>query len=343
MQDEPIALRQGLTLLQFKVPASLHGLVSEGPDSEGVCGEQSVVAGVPPGWMAKIALVIEDGDDLGGACGVRSMIGNPPGPFAPCVVVLHSFAVGDLALGNFANKAQGRSGANGKASFLGIPESNVVPGGVHDRGHVNEPGFPGKGDVILALLQNDRLAFCLPGKFHGECYRRFTVLLTDFCFGNPARHDFAVVLVPEVMPVDVSVGEPESGVVRMVRFFSGHILNEGVLPCEVRAGGAHQGIEAGNPGVAMILGEEFSIDNDLQVPVLLLQVDLDVGGKRDRREEREGESEVESAHDVGQIVKQGGMPGGRRNADCFPLQSGSDCFPDRSLQALEFPGLRGTA
>jgi len=279
MKEEPVALGEGLAFLDFKVSASLHGLIPEGADSEGVGGEQSVVAGVPPGGMAQVLVVIEDGDDLGGASGVGSMIGNPAGPFAPCVIILHPRAVGDLALGNFAGKTQGRSGADGEAAFLGVSEGDVIPGGRHDRGHINQPGFSGKGDIILALLQDDRLAFCLPGKLHGECHGRLIVLLTDFCFGDLARHDFAVVLVPEVMPVDVPVGKPETSVVRMVRLFSSHLLDEWVLPCEVSAGGAHQGIEAGDPGVSMVFGEEVSIDDDLEVLVLLLQVDLDVGGK----------------------------------------------------------------
>ena len=43
MKEESVALGEGLAFLEFKVSASLHGLVPEGADPEGVGGEEQVV------------------------------------------------------------------------------------------------------------------------------------------------------------------------------------------------------------------------------------------------------------------------------------------------------------
>lgn len=93
------------------------------------------------------------------------------------------------------------------------------------------------------------------------------------------------------------------------------------------AGGAHQGVEAWNPGISVIFGEELPVYEHLQVCIILFKTNLNVGGNRSSREQCEGESKVESAHVVRAEVKQGDLPGGRRNADCFAARSGPTCSP----------------
>ena len=79
--------------------------------------------------------------------------------------------------------------------------------------------------------------------------------------------------------------EPETGMMRVVRFFPGDVLDERILPREVGAGVAHQGIEAWNAGISVILGEELPVDEHLQVFVLLFEIDGDTGGKGNSREQ----------------------------------------------------------
>jgi len=88
------------------------------------------------------------------------------------------------------------------------------------------------------------------------------------------------------------------------------------------SGGAHQGVEAWNAGISVIFGEEFPVDEHLQVCVLLFKINLNVGRNRSSREQCEGESKIENTHVVRAEVKQGDLPGGRRNADCFAPLSG---------------------
>ena len=94
------------------------------------------------------------------------------------------------------------------------------------------------------------------------------------------------------------------------------------------SGVAHQGVEAWNAGIPVIFGEELPIDEDLQIFVLLFEIDGDVGGKGNSREQGEGESKVERAHGVREEVKQGDPSEGRRNADCFPARFGPTCPPE---------------
>lgn len=51
------------------------------------------------------------------------------------------------------------------------------------------------------------------------------------------------------------------------------------------SGVAHQGVEAWNAGIPVIFGEELPIDEDLQIFVLLFEIDGDVGGKGNSREQ----------------------------------------------------------
>jgi len=329
MKEESVALGEGLTLLEFKFSAFLDRLVPEGADSEGVGGEEAVVARVPPGGMAQVPVVIENGDDLWSACGVGAMIGHPAGPLAPCIVVLHPLAVGDLPLGDLTDKTQGRSSANGKAAFLGVPEGHVVPGGLHCRGHINDPGLPCEGDIISPLLQDDRLALCLPGKLCRESGCSLISFLADFRSGDPAGYDLAVVRVPEVVPIDIAVGKPEPGVVRVIGFLPGHVLDEGILPGQVGPGGTHERIEAWDTGLPVILSEEFPIDDHLQVLSFLLEIDA--GRKRDGREKGKGESKSGSAHGLGDESEAGRSGRGKKECRLLPGPFRANLMPGEAL------------
>ena len=81
---------------------------------------------------------------------------------------------------------------------------------------------------------------------------------------------------------------------------------------------AHQGIKTRNACISVIFREKLAIDEHLKVLVLLFEIDGDPGRQGNCREQYEGKSKVVRAHGVirGE-VKQGDLPGGSRNPDCF--------------------------
>jgi len=120
MEDEAITLLKGRSVLEGEVAAPFELLVPVGAGTKGVCGEEAVVAGVPPGRVAEVLGMIEDRNDSRRLSRVRSVKGHPLRTLPPSGIIGHALAVGDVALGNFPFKPQGRGHADRNAPFLGI-------------------------------------------------------------------------------------------------------------------------------------------------------------------------------------------------------------------------------
>ena len=67
VKKEPITLRQGLAFVEMEVSTSLLGLVAEGPNPKGVCGQETIVPSMPPRRVAQILVMIKNGNHLSGA------------------------------------------------------------------------------------------------------------------------------------------------------------------------------------------------------------------------------------------------------------------------------------
>ena len=82
--------------------------------------------------------------------------------------------------------------------------------------------------------------------------------LTFRCGAEGLVHDIGIMVpgVPEVVAVDIAVGEPEGAVMGVVGLFSGHVFFHGVVPGEAGAGGADEGIEVREVVIGAVFGHE---------------------------------------------------------------------------------------
>ena len=67
---------------------------------------------------------------------------------------------------------------------------------------------------------------------------------------------FMVLGVPEVVAVDIAVGEPEGTMMGVVGLFSRDVLFHGEVPGETGAGGADEGVEVGEVVIGAVFSDE---------------------------------------------------------------------------------------
>ena len=237
---DPVEEAEGLSLGQEI--AAIPGLVVvEIVQSEGVGGKQGIAPGVPVGGVAKAAGMVQNGHAQGLGAHLGGVV-HPAGRLAPAsgrapgaLGVLHQQS---LLLG------EGLGQPHPEGSLLGVPELDRGAGGGelhlqvhHPRlGPVVNPDFPGLGEQQLAAGSRPVVAG-LEHAHLGSAFDALEFLVPD---GSAFRR-----LTPEVHPVDVSVGEPDAGVVAVVPALSGNILDHGIAPGDHRPGGRAQGEEDG--------------------------------------------------------------------------------------------------
>lgn len=116
--------------------------------SEGVGGEEAVVAGVPPSGVGVVSGVVEDGDPDGLAFDGAG-VGDPAGAFAPSLGVGVAFGVDDLAFGLGAGELEFGADADAEGAFFGVAEDESGLGGGDGGGEVDgAEGFGGSEAVV---------------------------------------------------------------------------------------------------------------------------------------------------------------------------------------------------
>ena len=294
VEENAVAEGEGLAFFEGVVAEVFVLLPFEVVLTEGVCSDEAVVPGVPPGGVAEVGGVVEDGDDGRLAGIVGAGVGDPGGAFAPAVVVGLSVAIQDGAFGCLTFESEGGREAEGEGAFLGVAEDGVGVGGREDGGDVDGAGFAGGGDRVGADLgEVDGVAF-LPGEVDGKAGG-----FGQSSGGSGAGGGWSETLVdngaltfemlgPEIDAVDEAVGHPHGDVVRVIGLFVFAGLGEGVVAGEAAAGGADEGVKAGDFVVAAVFGEELAGDLDAKAGILDLEFDLGPEGGGGE-EEAEGE------------------------------------------------------
>ena len=125
-QKNPVALGEGLSFLQVVVTGFLFAEIFF---AEGIGCDESVCAGVPPGWVTEVFGVIHHGDDGGLAFGVGAVNRDPLGALAPDLSVNLALGVGELSLGDISLVTESGRDTEGERAFLGVGKLGVDFGG----------------------------------------------------------------------------------------------------------------------------------------------------------------------------------------------------------------------
>lgn len=217
---------------------------------------------------------------------------DPGAAFTPNVfLVFGAVRIGHEAGGFFF---EGADEADGEDAFLGVAENGFLDGGEGDvevdgaeggigvKGHgagFGEEFFAGGIDPVLE-----------GGEGAGFLAALEVADLDNFDFATAFADAFLGLFVgPEIIAVDVAVGEPETTVVGVVAFFAFDEVH-GEATGDLEAGGGAQGVEEGlgEGGGDHVIGEMLAVDFDADAVGGLGEFDLGgAGGGESKRGEEE--------------------------------------------------------
>jgi len=278
LEEKAILLSEELTFFEGVGAVAFFG---EAFFAKRVGGKESVSAGVPVGGVVVIGGMVHHGDDGGFPPRVGAVVADPAGTFSPGVLVGFPFGVGDVSFGDFSFVAEGGGDADGKGTFFCVSESDIGHGGESGSDIELEGVVTFLVQLIAAGFFQKRPSVVLPLEVHGE--RAF------FGFGEGFVNDIGIVIfgVPEVVTVDIAVGEPERTVVGVIGLFSLDILFHGEITGEGVAGGSNEGVEIGEVVVGAVFGDESVAVEDFEGGLGFFLPEISKGTLNQKRGEKE--------------------------------------------------------
>ena len=277
--------------------------------AEGVGGEETVVAGHPPGGVAEILRMIEDGDAVGGAVALGVVIA-PGGAGAPSGGIAGVFGGDDVAVAaggdafHFVRHGHPLSDADGHgAVFIVAEEEGLVGEGAEGDLEVDEAAAGVGVETDFAFVGADEAAVGGEPAVAGAENADGAVGGLDFAVEDGVTFFFrraagvARAFVPEIDTVDHAVGEIERALPRVVGVFAGGRLHR-EIPGERRAVGGEDRVTIGaRRAVAEdVVGKMLAADLDADAVGKRGEFDLGLGGGErggdSKREQGEGGVEV---------------------------------------------------
>lgn len=168
LNNEAVFLGEGFSFLeQMIAEMRLLFFAFEIVLAERVGGEETVVAGVPPGWVAEVVGVIHESDDGRFSFRIGTVVGDPLGAFAPSGAVFVAFGVFNGALGDLALETEGGSEAKAERPFLGVAEGDVLERG-ESGGEIDDEILFTHGKRIAALFVEEGFTVVFPSEVGGE-------------------------------------------------------------------------------------------------------------------------------------------------------------------------------
>lgn len=239
---------------------NLHGavLTFECLATEWVRGDQSVVAGVPRGRVARILRVVEDGDTDGVSID-RPPVVHPLRGFRPDGFSFDSLAVDCGAFGDVAFQTQCRVGADRHGAFLGFVKRKRPVRSMHGDFEINVASTASLAESQLGRIRaDDGFVFHPRVLAYHDCFIANHFGFDDFVVTNANASSS----VPEIVAVE-DVHVVERLVVRVIIFFTCHAFFHREVAGHGDAMWSDDRVEDGFRRIAVaVLGEEFTSERN---------------------------------------------------------------------------------